>query len=231
MVKKIFLLVVFISSHTYSQNLEPVTFFSQAIGKNIKSYRIKSKKAYADKDFVRAEFLFDSLVKNVVNGSKLDNFKIRKPSGRQIEFHDFKKPIFLKTYASWCTPGAGEIPALNAIAKEYSDEIDFVVLFWDSKEKVKKASKKYSRKVKILYVDEIENKNDHVVGIMKHSLGLPTTFFVDENKMIKDVRRSVLHAFDEDYSTSYELNYNAYLKGISLLKGISEKEDIGAKAP
>ena len=61
-------------------------------------------------------FLFDSLINNVVNRSYLDNFKVRKISGRKTELNDFEKPIFLMTYASWCTPGSGEVPALNDIA-------------------------------------------------------------------------------------------------------------------
>lgn len=126
------------------------------------------------------------------------------------------------TYASWCTPGKGEIPALNGIAKEYSKYIDFVVLFWDSKSKVRKASKEYSKNITILYVDETENTHDHIVETMKHSLGFPTSFFINKDKMIVDVRRGVLHPYNEEYEISFELNYNAFYNGISLLKNFSD---------
>ncbi|HAV55169.1 MAG TPA: thiol-disulfide oxidoreductase, partial [Aequorivita sp.] len=206
-------------------------YFSEAIGKNIRKYTKNSQKAYAEHDFERAEFLFDSLINNVINGSYLDNFKVRKLSGRKIELYKFEKPIFLMTYASWCTPGVGEIPALNEVAEKYYKDIDFVILFWDTKQSVRKSSREYSNKINIVYVDEKENKNDHIVQIMKHSLGFPTSFFIDENKRIVDVRRGVLHPYNEKYEISFELNHNSFLNGISLLKNLGEddKEHLASK--
>tara|TARA_R110002072_G_scaffold23949_2_gene81941 strand:+ start:48400 stop:49113 length:714 start_codon:yes stop_codon:yes gene_type:complete len=220
--KKLLYLFLLVSFIAQSQSIEQGTPFSEAIGKNIKKYRQKSQQAYAEKDFERAEFLFDSLINNVVNGSYLDNFKVKKISGRRVELNDFEKPVFLMTYASWCTPGVGEIPALNEVADKYHDEIDFVVLFWDSKKKVKKIAKDYSSKFTILYVDEKENTNDHIVETMKHSLGFPTTFFIDKSKQIVDVRRGVLHPYDEEFNVSYNLNYNSFLNGLSLLMNLQQ---------
>src|SRR5690606_32670055 len=115
-------LFIFISISAQSQ-IESRTLFSEAIAKNIKSYVQKSQRAYALHDFDRAEFLFDSLINNVVNGSYMDNFEVRKRGGKKISLNKFKKPVFLMTYASWCTPGLGEIPALNKIAEKHYKEI------------------------------------------------------------------------------------------------------------
>ena len=202
-----------------SQNVQ-APYFSEAIGKNIKQYTQNSQRAYAQKDFERAEFLFDSLINNVVNGSYIDNFQVRKLSGKKTVLYKFEKPIFLMTYASWCTPGVGEIPAFNDIANKYYKEVDFIVLFWDSKQNVRAAAKAYSNKINIVFVDETENKNDHVVEVLKHSLGFPTSFFIDENKRIVDVRRGALHPYNEKYEISFELNHNSFLNGISLLKSL-----------
>ncbi len=219
--RKLLYLFLLISFSALSQNIEPELLFSKVIGENIKKYTINSQQAYLNNDLERADFLFDSLINHVVNGSYLDNFNVKKISGRKTELNDFEKPIFLMTYASWCTPGSGKIPALNDIAKKYHKEIDFVILFWDSKDKVKKASRDYNKHISIVYVDEKENKNDHLVETLKHSLGFPTSFFIDKNKMIVDVRRGVLHHYDEKYSISFELNYKSFLNGISLLKNIN----------
>ncbi len=218
----LFLLISFLAQSQIEQGL----YFSEAIGKNIKKYTKNSQDAYAEKDFERADFLFDSLINNVVTGSYLDNFKVRKVSGKKIELYKFEKPVFLMTYASWCTPGVGEIPALNEVAKKYYKDIDFVILFWDSKENVRKAARAYSNKINIIYVDEKENKNDHIVNIMKHSLGFPTSFFIDQNKHILDVRRGVLHPYNEKYEISFELNHNSFLNGISLLKNLKSDDII-----
>ncbi|QNJ98516.1 TlpA family protein disulfide reductase [Constantimarinum furrinae] len=225
--RKLLLLFLLFSMTALSQDNEPKELFSQAIGKNIKKYTRLSQQAYMDEDFERAEFLFDSLINHVVNGSYLDNFKVRKLSGRKKELNDFDKPVFLMTYASWCTPGKGEIPALNEIAESHYKDIDFVVLFWDRKEKVKKVAGEYSRRITVLYVDEMENTHDHIVQTMKHSLGFPTSFFIDKDKRIVDVRRGALHHYNEEYAISFELNYNAFLNGISLLINLDELGDEG----
>lgn len=184
------------------------------------------KSAYRVQDFERADFLFDSLVKYVINGSYFDDFTVKKINGRKVSFSKFKKPVFLMTYASWCTPGSGEIPALNEIAKKYKNEIDFVVLFWDKRQEVKKAARDYNNDITILYVDELDNKNCHIIRSLKHSLGFPTSLFLDKNKKIVDVRRGVLHHYNEAYSTSYSLNYESFRNGISLLLNIDNKEDV-----
>lgn len=222
--KRLLYLLFFLTATLHSQD-EPQILFSDAIGKNIKKYKLNSQRAYSEKDFFRADFLFDSLINKVVNGSHLDNFKVRKLSGKKIELYKFEKPIFLMTYASWCTPGIGEIPALNEIAETHYKNIDFVILFWDSKKQVRKFTKNYSRKIKIVYVDEMENKDDHIIKTMKHSLGFPTSFFVDVDKRIVDVRRGAFHPYNEKYEISFELNYNSFLNGISLLKGFGEDKN------
>lgn len=223
--KKLLFILLFGFIFAQGQEPEPANLFSEAIGRNIKAYKVKSQRAYADQDFDLAEKLYDSLIKNVVNGSILDNFQVRKLSGRRIKLHDFEKPVFLMTYASWCTPGVGEIPALNEIANKYHKEIDFVILFWDTKKRVRKIAGEYTNKINVVYVDELENNHCHTVQTMKHSLGFPTTFFIDTNKKILDVRRGVLHHYNEVFEVSYELNYTSFLNGISLLKTLPKNAE------
>ncbi len=223
--RKLLFLFLLVSMTALSQDKEPKVLFSKVVGENIKSYTHKSQDAYIKGEYERAKFLFDSLINNVINGSYLDNFKVKKLSGRKIALDHFKKPVVLMTYASWRAPGKGEIPALNDIANQYHKEIDFVILFWDSKKKVRKASKYYNRKITILYIDEKENIHDHIIERMKHSVGFPTSFFIDEDKRIIDVRRGVLHHYDEEYEVSFELNHSSFLKGIELLKKYKKEDD------
>ena len=218
MSKKLLFIFLFSAISVQSQiEIDRGILFSEAIGSCIKKYTLNSQQAYAFQDFERAEFLFDSLVNHVIKGSYLDNFKVRKLSGRKVELSRFKKPIFLITYASWCTPGVGEIPALNEIVKKHHKDIDFVVLFWDSKANAQKSARRYSSKINIVYVDEKENTNNYIVERIKHSLGLPTSFLIDKNKRIIAVRRGVLHFYNEKYETSFDLNYQDFLTGTSLL--------------
>ncbi|MFT4669604.1 MAG: thiol-disulfide isomerase/thioredoxin [Ulvibacter sp.] len=201
-----------------SQKTEANLLFSKAIGENIRKYRAESRRAYRIGDQERAKFLFDSLVNNVINGTLLDNFKVRKFSGRKTTLHKFKKPIYLISYASWCVPNAGEIPAYNDIAEMYFNEVDFVVLFWGSKKEIRKFKRKYNKRVHILYVDEKENRNDFAIRIMKHSVGFPTSFLISREKTILDVRRNHLDKYDREYTPSYNANFQSYMSGVALLK-------------
>ncbi len=221
----VFFLLISFSAICQDSDIPEDSLLSIRLGKNFKSYSVKSDRAYFERDYERADFLFDSLVKNVVNGSYMDNFKVRKLSGKRIHLYDFEKPVFLMTYAAWCTPGTGEIPALNDIANKYHKDIDFVVLFWDDKKAVKKFTKKYSHNITILYVDENENNHDHIIQTLKHTLGFPTSFFLNQDKKIVDVRRGVLHPYNEKYELSFELNYTAFYNGISLLKNFDGSLD------
>jgi len=201
-----------------SQKTEADSLFSKAIDKNIRKYREESRKAYRTRDTERAQFLFDSLVINVVNGTSIDDFKVREFSGRKITLHKFKKPIYLISYASWCVPNVGEIPAFNDIAEKNFNEIDFVVLFWGERRKIRKLKRRYSKQVHILYIDEKENSNDFIIRVMKHSLGFPTSFFISHEKTILDVRRNHLDTYGIEYTFSFNANYQSYMNGVSLLK-------------
>lgn len=221
--RKLRFLLLLVPFTALAQDLEPKTFFSEAVGMNIKKYVRQSEEAYFDKDYERADFLYDSLVDHVIKGTYLDNFTVYKRSvlsKKKVELYDFEKPVFLMTYASWCTPGSGEIPALNEIVAKYSPYIDFVVLFWDSRGDVRKVSKEYSKEITIVYVDEAENKHSHIIERMKHSVGFPTCFFMDEDKRIIDVRRGAFHPYHETYDASFQMNYATFLDGISVLTNV-----------
>ena len=189
--KLLLCLFLLTSSFAFSQENVNKDLFSDVIGKNIKKYKKKAKIAYEDKDYDRAQFLFDSLINHVVNGSYMDNFTVRKLTGRNTQIHEFEKPVYLITSAFWVATSSGEIPALNSIADNYHTEVDIVVLFWGPRKAVSKLKKLYSKRISLLYVDEMENTNDFTIKSMKHSLGFPTTFILDESKKILDVRRNI----------------------------------------
>jgi len=194
------------------------TPFSDAISKNIRKYRAASKKAYINKDEERAQFLFDSLIDHVIKGSYMDNFEVRKFSGKRIKLHNFEKPIFLVTYASWCVPGAGEIPALNQLAAQHHNQIDFVVLFWGAKKKVRKVKKKFGKYINVLYVDEKDNRSDFAIRSMKHSLGFPTTFVIDSSRKILDVSHNYQHHYSTGFSQSFNDHFQSFMHGVAQLK-------------
>lgn len=192
--------------------------FSLAMETNIREYNRKAENAFLDHDLERVESLFDSLVQFVVKDSYLDNFKVTRYKRKKVHLHDFKKPIFLVTYSDWYPFGTGEIAALNQIAAKHSREIDFLVLFFDPKWKVKKYSREFIGKINLLYVDERSNKFDRIIKSMKHSFGVPTVFYIDENKRFVNVGRMPAHHYTEDFETSFTNKYSYFLDGVAQLK-------------
>jgi len=202
--------------NTFAQEDRKIPF-SVAISAHIKKYNLKSNEAYQEQDLEYAEFLFDSLVKNHLVGTFMDDFKMNPIKGEPISFTDIEKPIFLITYAGWCVPGIGEIPALNDLVDKFHDQIDFIVLFWDTKEKLKEKEKEYSENIQLLYINELSNQNSYIINNLKHSLGFPMMYFMDSEKELLDIRKVVTHHSSETLTNSYTIHYNSLSKGVSLL--------------
>lgn len=208
---------------------ERKVFFSEAVSIHVPKYKKKAKKAYREHNPKYAEFLFDSIVKNHLAGTYLNNFDINCIGKNKESFSDFKKPIYLITYASWCVPGKGEIPALNELAKKYNDKIDFIILFWDEKKNVKEVISDYKRYIDIVYVDELENKDAYIVKTMKHSLGFPTTFYIGSDKKIIHIDRTPKLPYTDPFENSYNLNFNNLSSGVSEI--LAHEEELLANTP
>lgn len=222
MVRLLLLVILLILTNpAQAQQEEKRIFFSEALNLHLPKYQEKSKLAYYYKDYEEGARLFDSLVIYGLNGSYMNNFRFTQLNGKKVDLYDFKKPVYLITYASWCITSEGEIPAINFLTAKYSDQIDFVILFWDSQATTKKMAKSYNDHITVLYVNEMNNRDSYVISKLKHSLGLPTTFLIDGNKKILDVRRGVTHSFEKSFKESFDLNYNHIHDGIAnhLLNG------------
>lgn len=225
MVRKLLaILLIFTVQFTFSQEEEKI-LFSDALTVHLPKYEKKAKEAYRYRNFERGENLFDSLVENHLKGSIMDNFQFNRLKASSVSLYDFEKPVYLITYASWCITTEGEIPALNELAAKYHDKIDFVVLFWDTPKATKSAAKNYNKHIKILYVNELDNNDAFVVSQLKHSLGLPTVFLLNEKKEILDIRRGVSHSLQKSMEESIDMNYNSIYDGIANHLLAAENQD------
>ena len=196
----------YFESNSDNQFQNEFKFFSDAISENIRLYKANSRFANEKGDKERNQYLFDSLVNHCLKGSHFDNFLVTKSNGSLMYFEDFEKPIYLKSTATWCEPNDSESAAFNDVAKEFSDLIDFVVLYWDSRDNLDSINQKYSSHVTILYVDEIGNYNSDIVATLKHSLGLPTFILMDSERTVIDVKRGA----NPIYEPSFEEGIKPY---------------------
>lgn len=206
---------------SYSQqsiDINEKTYFSVAIDMNIQYYNQKAEQAFFDQDMERVEALFDSIVENVVKGTYLDNFSVNEYRSRKVSFHSYEKPIFLITYSDWYPFAPGEIAALNQIAAKHHRQIDFLVLFFNSRSRVRKYASKFNNRIHLLYADERSNKFDRIIKSMKHSFGVPTVFYIDKDKKFLDVGRMPVHHYLDEFEKSFHSKYNYFLNGISVFK-------------
>jgi thiol-disulfide isomerase/thioredoxin len=214
--KKLLLVFLFIGPTVFSQQeLQEKTYFSEALYHHLSDYNKKADLAYRFNDHERGKELFEKFTSTHLEGSYMDNFKFRGLRKKEVHLYDYDKPVFLITYASWCIPAKGEIPALNDLASEFKGKIDFVVLFWDKREKVKELAEQFSSNISIVYVDERQNNGAYVVKQLKHSLGLPTCFLLSADKKIMDIRRSVFPPLHTEEETAYRETYIALETSIS----------------
>ena len=226
--RRIYCIVFFVlctsTFELHSQQDQNKTYFSQVIGKNIRAYRLASRAARYARDDERLQFLFDSLVDHVVIGSYLDNFRVRKFGGRRVDLDHFKKPMYLITYADWCTPGVGEIPALNDIVHKNHNALDFVVLFWGPRRTIRKIKQKLHPKITVLFINEKENNHSFIIRRMKHSLGLPTTFLLSDQKRIINVSRLLTHHYGLPYEQSYNKHFQYFTQKVSQVIAMGHNE-------
>ena len=222
--KKLLVVFLLIGPIVFSQQeLQEKTFFSEALYFNLSDYNKKADIAYRFNDYEKAKELFENFTSTHLEGSYMDNFKFRNLKKKEVNLYNYDNPVFLITYASWCIPSKGEIPALNELAREYKGKIDFIVLFWDKREKVKELADKFTSQISVVYVDERENDGAYVVKQLKHSLGLPTCFLLSKDKKIMDIRRSVFPPLQTEEETAYRENYIALETSIS--KNLVESYD------
>jgi thiol-disulfide isomerase/thioredoxin len=215
MIKKIVTLMFLFSLYSsYSQ--DTIVYFSDALKDNIKPYKIASNNAYESNDAAEGKRLFDSLVKTKLIGTKFDDFSLKVYKEKNVKINRIDKSIFIITYASWLVIPKGEIPALNILAKEHRDDLQFIVVFWDKKNDIKNIASKFNNEIKVCYADEYYNRDSHIVATIKHTLGFPTSIFIDENKNVVNVKHF-------EYKTNFKTpikeaiinSYNYFSKDIN----------------
>ena len=193
----------------YAQQKKPL--FSDAISLHLKKYNQRCNEAIENNDYERVTFLFDSLVKNHLKGTFLEDLKLKQLKGGYLNIKDREKPFLLTTTTSWYIKNDEEIEALNNLATEFKGKLDIIILFWDIKREVKKIARKYNRDIIITYIDESENKYNNIINIYKHALGFPTAFYITSDREIININRGAASSFNlEPDKTLYTTNYDMY---------------------
>ncbi|MBY0120524.1 redoxin domain-containing protein [Bacillus sp. S/N-304-OC-R1] len=120
-------------------------------------------------------------------GLKAPDFELKDLDGKAVRLSDFKgKKVMLNFWATWCPPCKAEMPAMQKFFEESGDEIVILAVNIDPENNVAGFVKQMGVQFPVLL-----DKNEQVNSKYK-ILSIPTTFFIDENGIIKHKHLSVM---------------------------------------
>ena len=129
-------------------------------------------------------------------GKEISNFSLVDLDGKKISLVDFSgKPIIINFWATWCPPCKNEIPLLQEFSKVYQESAAMIgINVMESNTVVKEFVKMNEITFPILL------DSDGRIQETYRIIGLPTTYFVDENKIL---RAQHIGALDEILINGY----------------------------
>lgn len=187
--KTLLLVVSFILFCPITFGQEKAHSFSEEIKKHIRKYNQSCNAAYEKGDLKKGQLLFDSLVQNYLIGTKIDNYSLKCANGKKVKLGKTNQPVFIITYSSWCVLNKAEIQALNKLSRKYKKDFQLIVLFWDTKNNIKKLANRFDNDIKVCYANEKYPSDEQLVSNLKHYLGFPTSYFLDKDLKIIDIQK------------------------------------------
>lgn len=121
-------------------------------------------------------FIFLAALLAGCSGNDVTGVVLQDIHGKQYALNDYKgKWIVINYWASWCKPCYKEIPALNALAKQYKSQVLVFGVSYDraTGSKLAQIIKKMKVQFPTLAVDPAK-----VLGI-PHVPGLPATYLIN----------------------------------------------------
>ncbi|RMF01767.1 MAG: hypothetical protein D6768_09860, partial [Chloroflexi bacterium] len=125
-----------------------------------------------------------------LTGSRAPAFELVNLQGQPVSLADYRgRPVILNFWATWCVPCRTEMPLLQAAADQHQAE-DLAVVginFEESPSLVEPYVAELGLTFDILYDEGGEANQTYMVN------GLPTTFFIDREGIIRHVQIGQLH--------------------------------------
>ena len=103
------------------------------------------------------------------------------------------KPVVLNFWASWCIPCRDEAPEFEAASRRYKDQVVFVGANWLE---VEAAALPYLKQQGITYANGFDTQQQ--VARSYRITGVPETFFIDRNGILRRIETRPLTGADLD---------------------------------
>ena len=169
MKKLFFVLMCFLTTVTFAQNKTYYNFAVNNCGEE------------------SAEDLIDKCIK----GSYLLNYNFTTIDSKTVSTDKINKPIVLITNAIWSAPCWGDVPALNEMVEKYHGKLEFIMIFWDKEDQVKRMAEKLDKRIKLVPARDIDKVQKGYLDIsgFVHKLDYPTAYLIDKDKQFINVKR------------------------------------------
>jgi cytochrome c biogenesis protein CcmG, thiol:disulfide interchange protein DsbE len=132
----------------------------------------------------------------VAAGRMAADFKLQDLEGRTISLSSLRgKVVFLNVWATWCGPCREEMPSIESLYEEFSNDKDFLVVAVSQDTMGSKAVVPYVKKNGIKFTVLLDPSNE--VGEAYDVSGIPETFIID-----RDGRIVAHHVGPYDWSSS-----------------------------
>ena len=119
-------------------------------------------------------------------GHPAPDFTLPTLDGGEIRLADLRgKPVILNFWATWCPPCRREMPALEVIWQQHNRG-DVMVLGVDQGESVAIVSEYVRMNVGVTFPLPLDRRQD--VGDLYLVRSLPTTFFIDAEGIIRNIK-------------------------------------------
>jgi len=120
-------------------------------------------------------------------------------NGKTLSIEDFKgKPTLINLWFTACAPCIAEMPALNKMKAENSDEYNFLAITFDSEAKVKKLLQRFN-----FDFEQIVNSKDLTSKMGFESY--PKNLFLDKNGILRVIKGNVPYSSDVNGDDVYHI--------------------------
>ncbi len=117
-------------------------------------------------------------------GEPAPGFQLLDPGGQMIRLEDFRgRPVLINFWATWCVPCRRETPDLVALQAEWGDTAQILGVNYSEPADV---AQEFAANYSVNYPTPLDSYGE-VTGSYKLR-GLPETFFLDEQGIIRDHR-------------------------------------------
>jgi len=132
-------------------------------------------------------FVYEASASSLVQkGRVAPNFEVVDLNGNPFKLSDLKgKPVLLNFWATWCPPCKSELPEFERFFEEYGKQVHIVAINLTLSEKSKDAVKEFVKKQGLTFPIYLDVEGSVAETYLVRYI--PTSYFLDENLVVKDM--------------------------------------------